>query len=397
MRWTDYALKKTGARTLAEFQRSYGLPETGEADLVTSRALWDYLVGYRCHRMGPRETLYQVAQTYNTTIQAIWAGNCGLPAGGPVPGQIIRVPLPCPVVDWDAPYESALEAVFLEGLHARCRWLTSETLAVTPGGRHIWALRIGTGPRRILVTGGHHGSEWITGLLLWKLLEEYLTAVREEGAFGGFPARGLFRRTTLCLVPLVNPDGADLALGLGTEPERARMTALGVSQPQVPLPKGWKANGSGVDLNLNYPARWEAAKTIKAAAGVTAPGPKDYPGDAPLDQPETRALSDFIRRFAPHAIAAWHTQGGEIYAADHRGVIPDEALAQRMAAASGYVLTNPAPESANAGLRDWFMDAFHRPGYTIEAGRGETPLPISDLPELVRENLPILALLLAAG
>ena len=80
MRWTDYALKKTGARTLAEFQRSYGLPETGEADLVTSRALWDYLVGYRCHRMGPRETLYQVAQTYNTTIQAIWAGNCGLPA-----------------------------------------------------------------------------------------------------------------------------------------------------------------------------------------------------------------------------------------------------------------------------------------------------------------------------
>ena len=221
MRWTDYALKKTGARTLAEFQRSYGLPETGEADLVTSRALWDYLVGYRCHRMGPRETLYQVAQTYNTTIQAIWAGNCGLPAGGPVPGQIIRVPLPCPVVDWDAPYESALEAVFLEGLHARCRWLTSETLAVTPGGRHIWALRIGTGPRRILVTGGHHGSEWITGLLLWKLLEEYLTAVREEGAFGGFPARGLFRRTTLCLVPLVNPDGADLALGLGTEPERA--------------------------------------------------------------------------------------------------------------------------------------------------------------------------------
>ena len=146
-----------------------------------SRALWDYLVGYRCHRMGPRETLYQVAQTYNTTIQAIWAGNCGLPAGGPVPGQIIRVPLPCPVVDWDAPYESALEAVFLEGLHARCRWLTSETLAVTPGGRHIWALRIGTGPRRILATGGHHGSEWITGLLLW----EAAGGISDGGAGGG--------------------------------------------------------------------------------------------------------------------------------------------------------------------------------------------------------------------
>ena len=68
LRWTDYALKKTGARTLAEFQRSYGLPETGEADLVTSPALWDYLAGSRCPRMGPPETLSQSAQPYTTTI-----------------------------------------------------------------------------------------------------------------------------------------------------------------------------------------------------------------------------------------------------------------------------------------------------------------------------------------
>ena len=68
-----------------------------------------------------------------------------------------------------------------------------------------------------------------------------------------------------------------------------------------------------------------------------------------------------------------------------------------MAAASGYRLCEPAPESANGGLRDWFMEEYHRPGYTIEIGRGENPLPLSDVPKLYEEILPIFALLLAFG
>ena len=68
MRWTEFALKKAGASTILEFQRAQGLPETGEADLITSRRLFDYLVGYQYHRMEPRETLYQVAQRYETIM-----------------------------------------------------------------------------------------------------------------------------------------------------------------------------------------------------------------------------------------------------------------------------------------------------------------------------------------
>ena len=392
MRWINYALKKAGASTILEFQKRHGLLETGEADLVTSRRLWDYLVGYQYHRMEPRQTLYQVAQLYHTTIQAIWAGNSGMPPGGPVPGQVIRVPVECRVVPWDAPFESALEQVFLDGLHARCRWLSSEPLTKTRGGRTVWMLRLGTGPRRVMLTGGHHGNEWITSLLLWRLLEDYITAIRDEGALFGFAARGLLRRTTLCMVPLVNPDGADIACGAASP---AEMEAAAAMSEHVAFPTGWKANGAGVDLNLNYPVGWEEAKAIKAAAGVTAPAARDYPGQAPLDQPESRALYDYTRRFAPHAVAAFHTQGGEIYAADRRGKIPDEALAKRLSSASGYRLCDPAPESAHGGYRDWFLEEYHRPAFTIEAGHGENPLPLSDLPQLYEENLPIFALFLA--
>lgn len=78
-------------------------------------------------------------------------------------------------------------------------------------------------------------------------------------------------------------------------------------------------------------------------------------------------------------------------------MVPDSALAERLAAASGYHLTSPPPESANGGYRDWFMAEYRRPGFTIEAGRGENPLPQRDLPALYEENLPIFAQLLAGG
>ena len=237
-----------------------------------------------------------------------------------------------------------------------------EILTWTAQGRPVEAVRIGIGQRRVLMTAAHHGNESITALLLERLLRAYCRRLVTGGQLFGFSCRGLYVHSTLYAVPLVNPDGAVLAQ----------------------KDKSWKANGNGVDLNLNYPARWEQAKAIKA----TAPGSRDFPGFAPLDQAETMALAEYTREIDPHVIAAWHTQGGEIYG-------PEDAFGRLLARESGYTLCQPPPESRNAGFRDWFEQEFRRPGYTIEAGRGENPLPLSDLPQLYRENLPIFTLLLA--
>ena len=48
--------------------------------------------------------------------------------------------------------------------------------------------------------------------------------------------------------------------------------------------------------------------------------------------------------------------------------------------------------SGFAGYKDWFILEFNRPGYTIEAGRGENPLPLAQLPEIYQENEGILTL-----
>lgn len=393
MHWTELALKKAGCESREEFQQKNGLILSGQWDLHTCRALWAWLPGFVYHRMEPGQTLYQVAQRYGTTVQRILAANCGLKDRILLPGQVIQAPLPCPVVPWDTPFGSEMQEIFLEGLQARCPYLEASSLARTAGGRAVWALRLGTGRRRVLLTAGHHANEYITSVLLWRLLEDYCQSIRENGTLFGFSGRMLFQRTSLYLVPLVNPDGTDLVTG-ELAPDSREYTsarALAASQPQVSFPSGWKANLQGVDLNLNYPACWDLAKAIKAPS----PGPRDYPGEAPLSQPETQALADYTRRIRPDAVAAWHTQGGEIYAADRNGAIPDENLARKLASASGYSLCQVPPESANAGYRDWFLQETGKPAFTIEAGRGENPLPMADLEQLYRENLPILALLLA--
>lgn len=266
------------------------------------------------------------------------------------------------IVTWDSPMTSDLQTLFSQKLQAYYPFVEREILTWTVQGREVEAFRIGEGNRTVIFTAAHHGNESITSLLLWRFLADYCQKTEQNQTLYGFSCRGLFRKTTLYAIPLVNPDGAELA---------RRNPA-------------WKANANGVDLNLNYPARWEQAKAIKAKA----PGPRDYPGREPLDQPETIALAEFTRRIRPDTVAAWHTQGGEIYGAE-------DAFGHLLARESGYKLCQPPTESRNAGYRDWFEQEFGRPAYTIEAGRGENPLPLSDLPQMYRENLPIFALLLS--
>ena len=48
--------------------------------------------------------------------------------------------------------------------------------------------------------------------------------------------------------------------------------------------------------------------------------------------------------------------------------------------------------SSFAGYKDWFIQEYNRPGYTIEAGLGENPLPISQFDNIYEKNIGILVL-----
>ena len=67
-------------------------------------------------------------------------------------------------------------------------------------------------------------------------------------------------------------------------------------------------------------------------------------------------------------------------------------LGEEFARLSGYELADTPYESAFAGYKDWFIQEFGRPGYTIEAGAGENPLPLDQFADIYRKNLGILVM-----
>lgn len=148
-----------------------------------------------------------------------------------------------------------------------------------------------------------------------------------------------------------------------------------------------------MDLNLQFPAGWEEARRIKFAQGFTTPAPRDFVGFGPLTEPESLALYNFTLRHNFRLILAYHTQGKEIYW-QFQNYAPPEALSigRKFATSSGYRLANVPYNSSFAGYKDWFLQEYGKPGYTIEAGRGTNPLPISQFDEIYMDNLGILVL-----
>ena len=276
----------------------------------------------------------------------------------------------------------------------------TELLTSTAFQRPIRTLVVGNGPRKVIYTAAHHANEWITSLVLLKFAEELAEAIQSEGELFGQKAERIRQAVTIYMVPMVDPDGVDLVTGAIEPGDIQYALAQRISQdyPNIPFPNGWKANLLGTDLNLNYPAGWLMAREIKFSQGYVRPAPRDYVGRAPLNQLETQALAAYTEVIDPALVLAYHSQGKEIYWQFMNYEIPGaEELGQLMAQVSGYTLAETPYASSFAGYKDWFIQQFRRPGYTIEVGEGENPLPLEQFDEIYLDNLGILVVAALGG
>ena len=289
-------------------------------------------------------------------------------------------------------YNSLTSRYEIEELKRSYPFLETGSIGKSVMGRPIPYIVIGTGSTQVFYNASFHANENITTGILLRFAREYARAYAQGRDLYGVSAKELFASYQLYLVPMVNPDGVDLVNGLlrsGSYYEQAR--AIGASYPEIPFPNGWKANIDGVDLNLQFPAGWEQAKMIKAAQGYTSPAPRDYVGSAPLTAPESRAVYDFTRAHDFSLILAYHTQGEVIYwkYLDYEPARSYE-IAQYFGSVSGYTVEETPSASGYAGYKDWFIQEYDRPGYTIEAGLGENPLPESQFDQIYEANKGIL-------
>lgn len=376
------------------FQREAGLVQDGIVGSKTWNALIPYINGYTYYIIKPGDTLYSIAKKFNTNINFIFVANPNINFNNLQIGEVIIIPFGN-VVPTDISYTYNTLNMNILALRTIYPFLILGTIGNSVLGKTIPYIRIGRGKKQVLYNASIHANEWITSVLLMKFVENFCKAHVMDRYIFGYRSRDLFEECSLYIVPMVNPDGVDIVTGyLGPGNEIYEATKkIADRYPEIPFPSGWKANIKGVDLNLQFPAEWEQARDIKYSEGFRTPAPRDYVGIAPLTQPEALGLYNFTNSSNFRLTISYHTQGRVIYW-KFLDYLPEDSLeiAREFSRVSGYALEETPYRSSFAGYRDWFIQNFNRPGYTVEAGEGVSPLPISQFGTIYADNEGILVL-----
>ena len=255
-------------------------------------------------------------------------------------------------------------------------------------GRKIPVLSIGNPVGSTLFVGATHGSEWLTSLVVLRFFEEVCEAFEHgEKLFGTDIAAAISKRG-LSVVPVLNPDGVNINI-LG--PKAAFSSEKRIER----LAKGdfehWNANARGVDINHNFGAGWNFLHEQERRNKIFGPAPKQYGGPRPFSEPETRAVCGFISTFDIKRLWSFHSQGEEVFwYYGSRTPMISRDMAEEFSAACGYKTAFPSGMASHGGLKDWYIENFGRPGFTVEIGKGENPLPLSDFDEIYEKIKPAL-------
>lgn len=294
------------------------------------------------------------------------------------------------IITLPQPADSGAVRGMIYALRGRYSFLDAVPVGRSVLGREIMGLVVGGGRERVLYAAAFHGQEWITSLVLLRLCEDICETLEQEGRIADMDFRQALAGRSLFLIPQVNPDGVDIALhGSGAAGAYAQQVAdLGGD-----IHGRWQANVRGVDINHNFNAGWQLLQAIERKNGITGPSPRQWGGPAPESEPETAALTGLCREAGFRHVLALHSQGEEIYwrYGEHTPS-RSRVMAEIMGATSGYAVADPEGLASHGGFKDWFIEEMGRPGFTLEMGKGENPLPLSDFEEIYEKAQEMLLL-----
>ena len=273
-------------------------------------------------------------------------------------------------------------------------YFTYESIGKSVDGREIFACVVGNpdAEKRILLTGGIHGKEYLSSLVVMTQVEYYL-ANRETGRYNGLSYAELLDTHAFYVLPMINPDGVMLALcgieSMQTPEARAAVEKVfadnkrdgltGADDINVYLAYNWKANANGVDLNRNFAlSNWEEVNT-----GILSPCFRNYKGPHAASEPETQAVSAYVESIgALESLLAFHTAGQVVYwDCGMTGNVRQQTLdlAQAVCDHTGYKLIYD--KHLDASLNDWITLERDVPSVTVELATVEYPMPASMLEE----------------
>lgn len=251
-------------------------------------------------------------------------------------------------------------------------------IGVSHDERPIGMIRIGLGKPTLVLTGGLHGRESVNPVVLLHMLERYLQCFKAEETLDGYDVCRLLEQTSLCVIPLLNPDGYEIAQN-GFNRIHNPMLAQMCRMKRIPAAE-WKMNARAVDINRNFPCQ------------SYSPAAAD---DFPASERETQALIQVFKDYNTVSYLDFHSRGKIIYyfrrAKSYGFNAKSARIARRLERLSGYTLGTPANEGNGQGdggnSVQYYAEQFDHPALTIETlpEQAEFPLDCGYQRETYRE------------
>ena len=220
----------------------------------------------------------------------------------------------------------------------------AEVIGKTLLGRDIILYHIGAGAKTLLI-GGVHAREYVT----CGLLERLIAREAKDGI-------------NVDYLPVLNPDGVMLCKygieSVTDEAVRKRLIEINGGSRDFRL---WKANASGVDVNVNFDADWGDGKY-----NVTEPAPANYIGKYACSEPETIAVTELLKKNDYALVVCYHSLGEEVYWG-YESNFRHYKEAKRYADYLGYALKRS--ENSTGGIKDYYALNFGGLGLTVEIGK----------------------------
>ncbi|WP_017381036.1 M14 family metallopeptidase [Paenisporosarcina sp. TG-14] len=333
----------------------------------------------------PGDSLWGIANQLGFNINTLYILNPTITPNSLKIGQSINVPfrVQSSIVQGNRNYTYSALMNDIRHLIEIYPFVWARSIGSSVMAKEITELRIGRGEKRVHLNGSIHANEWMTTPILMQTLNQYLLALTNSEDIRGLDISPFYDSVILSIVPMINPDGVDLVINGAPDEEPFRSDVLAINNGSMDF-SGWKANIRGVDLNNQFPALWEE----EAQGRPTKPSPRDFPGESPLTEPESIAIANLTTESNFGRALTYHTQGKEIYWG-FQGLEPTESetIVNEFSRVSGYLPIQYV--DSYAGYKDWFIQEWRRPGFTIELGRGINPLPIDQFYEIYQENLGI--------
>lgn len=228
--------------------------------------------------------------------------------------------------------------------------------------RPIYALKLGTGKKEILMDGGIHAREHMTTNVLMEMIDQYSVSYYSKKKFNGYNTRAILNKTSIWFIPMVNPDGVTLVQS-GIKKMQPKNQKIIKSYNKSTNYKRWKANGRGVDLNRNFDAIWKLQSyTPKSFMG--------YKGPSAFSEPESKAVRNFVLKHKFKTNYSYHSSGQVIYWFNFQNktnYAKDLKLVNRVSKITGYTVVAPKYNSKGSGSSaDWFIRTQKQPGFTME-------------------------------